>query len=327
MISIIICSRRKNVLDNFLSSIERTIGAPYELVVIDNTENRYNIFSAYNYGVGQAKGDILLFAHEDLVMRSEGWGADLEKYMAEDPEIGMIGVVGTQCVAKAPRGWNTWGMQGENVRPMCRIVQNVGDPKYSFEGEKCFCMTYHNPEGVAITQAMGVDGLMFAIRRKLFDDGMVRFDEETYGGFHCYDIDMSMQVAQCKKVMVLLDIELKHLSNGSYNRDYYISYYKYYMKWKDRLPKGVHPLPDPPLFNQLNAIPYFRGMVKSGLFTKKEIRSYADGYFATIADERRTRFYYAVLYYTRYYHRFGAGRAVTGVYNLTRKIFPKRKKY
>ena len=138
---------------------------------------------------------------------------------------------------------------------------------------------------------------------------------------------MSMQVAQCKKVMVLLDIELKHLSNGSYNRDYYISYYKYYMKWKDRLPKGVHPLPDPLLFNQLNAIPYFRGMVKSGLFTKKEIRSYADGYFATIADERRTRFYYAVLYYTRYYHRFGAGRAVTGVYNLTRKIFPKRKKY
>lgn len=321
MISIIICSRKKDVLDCFLDSVERTIGTPYELVVVDNSENRYDIFSAYNYGVSQAKGDVLLFAHEDIIMRSHGWGAALEKHMAADLGIGMIGVVGTQCVARAPRGWNTFGIQGRNIKPMCRLVHNVGDPKCSFEGEKCFSMEYNNPENVAITQAMGVDGLMFAVRRELFDDGSVRFDEDTYRGFHVYDIDMSMQVAQHRKVMVLLDIELKHLSRGNYTKDYYTSYFKYYMKWKDRLPMSVYPLPDSALFNQRNAVPYFRGMVKSGFFTKEEIRAYADGYFATIAGERKTRYYYVTAYYTRFYSRFGLGKLATGIYNLPRRIF------
>ncbi len=320
MISIIICSRKADVLADFLDSVERTIGVPYEPVVIDNTDNKFNIFTAYNYGASLAKGDILLFAHEDIIMRSEGWGATMEQCMAEDPGIGMIGVVGTQCAAKAPRGWNTWGMQGRNIRPMCRLVQNMGDHKYSFEGEECFHMETVNPENVRITQAIGVDGLMFAIRRSLFDEGKVRFDEETYEGFHVYDMDMSMQVAQHMKVMVLLDIELKHISCGNRTKDYYTSYYQYYMKWKDRLPMGIYPLTDPASFNQFNALPYFRGMVKSGFFSKEEIRHYSRGYLATIADERKTRYYYALIYYTRFYHRFGVGRLVTGAYNLGRRL-------
>ncbi len=327
MISIIVCSRKKDVLAGFLASVERTIGAPYEVVDVDNSGNRYDIFSAYNYGVGVAKGDVLLFAHEDVIMRSEGWGADMERHFAADQEIGMIGVVGTQCAAKAPRGWNTWGLHGDNIRPMCRLVQNMGNPKYSFEGEAGFCMTYNNPEGKDITQAMVVDGLMFAVRRSLFDEGKVRFDEETYSGFHVYDVDMSMQVAQHKKVMVLLDIELKHLSNGCYTREYYTSYYKYYMKWKDRLPMGVHALPDAARFNQLNAMVYFRGMVKSDFFTRDEIRSFVKGYFKTIKDERKTRYYYAIIYYTRIYSRYGAGRLLYKTCNLVGKIFPKQRKY
>lgn len=307
------------MLSVFLASVEETIGSDYELVVVDNSENRYDIFSAYNYGVAQSKGDILLFAHEDLVMRSHGWGAALEQYMVDDPEIGMIGVVGTQCLSKAPRGWNTFGVQGRNIKPICRLVQMTINSEDVFEGEKGFRMTGYNPDSVEIIQAMAVDGLFFAIRRSLFDNGSIRFDEETYGGFHVYDIDISMQVAQHKKVMIMLDVELKHISVGSYDKKYYESYYKYYMKWKDLLPMAVHQLPDPANFDQCNAMHYFRGMVKSGFFTKEEIHAYAEGYYATITGEPKTLYYYAIKYYTSYYNRLGIRSLASRLYKLFNK--------
>ena len=61
MISIIICSRKANVPKELKENIASTIGCEYELCVIDNSRNEYNIFSAYNEGIRRAKGDILCF--------------------------------------------------------------------------------------------------------------------------------------------------------------------------------------------------------------------------------------------------------------------------
>jgi len=51
MISIIICSRTASISDELTQNINQTIGIPYELVIIDNSDNLYSIFSAYNEGV------------------------------------------------------------------------------------------------------------------------------------------------------------------------------------------------------------------------------------------------------------------------------------
>lgn len=61
MISIIICSRYSSLSQELQSNIHATIGAcEYELVHIDNSENKYNIFEAYNLGVRKAQGDIFV---------------------------------------------------------------------------------------------------------------------------------------------------------------------------------------------------------------------------------------------------------------------------
>ena len=48
MISIIICSRKKDICNDFKINIKTTTGSSHELIVIDNSENRYSIFEVYN---------------------------------------------------------------------------------------------------------------------------------------------------------------------------------------------------------------------------------------------------------------------------------------
>lgn len=51
MISIIICNRKKVLDPKLENNIKSTIGIEYEIINIDNSDNRYNIFQAYNKGI------------------------------------------------------------------------------------------------------------------------------------------------------------------------------------------------------------------------------------------------------------------------------------
>ena len=55
MLSLIICSRHSDISDKLKDNIQKTIIAEYELIVIDNSKNKYSIFSAYNEGVKKAR--------------------------------------------------------------------------------------------------------------------------------------------------------------------------------------------------------------------------------------------------------------------------------
>lgn len=94
MISIIICSRKADISRELKDNIAATIGCEYELCVIDNSRNDYNIFTAYNEGVRRAKGDILCFMHEDILFHSEKWGTIVEEFFLEHAEAGLLGVIG-----------------------------------------------------------------------------------------------------------------------------------------------------------------------------------------------------------------------------------------
>lgn len=74
MISIIICSRKNYISSKLLQNINDTIGTLYELITIDNSSNKYSIFSAYNLGVKQAKYPFLCFMHDDILFNTESWG-------------------------------------------------------------------------------------------------------------------------------------------------------------------------------------------------------------------------------------------------------------
>lgn len=74
MLSLIICSRTPQISEELEKNIAETIGCEYELVVIDNSKNKYSIFRAYNEGVRLAKGDNLCFMHDDILYKTADWG-------------------------------------------------------------------------------------------------------------------------------------------------------------------------------------------------------------------------------------------------------------
>jgi glycosyltransferase involved in cell wall biosynthesis len=232
MISIVICSRRPDLLAELRQNIAETIGNNHELVVIENSHNRYNIFQAYNEGVDRAKGDILCFMHDDVMMRTKGWGNKVTEVF-EDDSIGMVGVAGSHFMPKAPMYWCSspyiaqYNLQTDNGKTI------VNDTPDAFVN--------------GLADVVAVDGLFFCIPRRLFET--LRFDDVHYKGFHAYDMDMSMQVqALGKRVCVTRGFLVEHFwserqfQNKETMAQLDESMEVFFNKWIDALPmvKGIN---------------------------------------------------------------------------------------
>lgn len=196
MISVIICSLTPDIPVELKQSIACTIGCEYQLVVIDNSGNRYSIFEAYNEGTRRAKGEILCFMHEDVLFRTSEWGSVINGHFREDERIGMMGFAGTHFLPDTPMYWYSSPFVSQ---------RNLNNDQGSIEE--------HFHEGWFgernLMEVVAVDGFCFFIRRSLFD--RIAFDEKTYKGFHLYDMDISLQVIEAGyKVCVCRDVLAEH---------------------------------------------------------------------------------------------------------------------
>lgn len=246
MISIIICSQKKDISQELKLNIATTIGREYELVDIDNSLNQYSIFSAYNEGVRRAKGDILCFMHEDVLFREDNWGEKINRHFHDD-SIGMIGFAGTHFMPSSPMYW--YSSPFISQRNLNNDNGNVEE--HSHEGWF---------EGRNIIDVCACDGLCFFIRKSLFDQ--ISFDDNTFSGFHLYDMDISMQVIKAgKRVCVCRDVLVEHswseknqfAKKGS--ELFAINLNLFTNKWQSELPiwQGLPNVPSE-TFERLNAI-------------------------------------------------------------------------
>lgn len=225
MISIIICSRKADIDEALKQNIAQTIGCEYELCVIDNSHNDYNIFTAYNEGVRRAKGDLLLFAHDDVVKyHTQNWGKNVEAHFAEDTRLGLVGVTGTHFWPNCPSEWSC------NMVHSGGCIQNVDGEVEVFNDTEFF------PPGKTIVEAVAVDGIWFCIRASLFNQ--IQFDYETFSGWHYYDMDICFQVREVGfKVGIASDIAIEHTSWGTWNNVWMEAANSFYRKWKNTLPQ------------------------------------------------------------------------------------------
>ncbi|WP_010419517.1 glycosyltransferase [Anaerophaga thermohalophila] len=240
MNSIIVCHRQPALLNQFKKNITATIGSEYEFIVINNTANDYNIFQAYNLGVKQSKGDILCFAHEDILFHTQDWGQKLDAHFKSTPDIGLIGTIGGTALPACPAPW--WNKHPFNQH-FLNIIQHwrKGDNIHRWEENiplnKEQTIVHHksNPYRSQYSEVAAVDGLFFAIPRHLFDS--IKFDEDTFSGFHGYDIDTCLQVQNVGyKVAVVHDILIEHLSKGNPNEQWSNESIVLARKWKSSLP-------------------------------------------------------------------------------------------
>lgn len=223
MISLIICSRDATILAAVSQNIAVTIGVPYELLAIDNSQGRYGICAAYNLGAAQAQYELLCFMHEDVLFHTPNWGEIVAETLA-DQSIGVLGVAGGMQVLDVPSGW--WSVY-EHQR--MQVVHTVP--------ASCHTLDVTNPLQEDLADVAAVDGLWLCTRKAVWEQHP--FDEITFPAFHFYDLDYCTQVFQHLRVCVTFQIVVEHFSTGSINDAWLLAALSYQHKWHTKLPFGV----------------------------------------------------------------------------------------
>ncbi len=268
MISVIICSRDKKMLDQVSKNVAETIGVPYELIGIDNSRRDYSIFEAYNLGIEKSKYSILCFPHEDLIFHTKNWGQNVIDHF-KDRDIGLIGTCGGTALPACPAPW--WNNTVLNVH----LTNNINTWKIPKKGG----LDYKNPFNENATNAILADGHLLCMPKEIFS--VCRFDDKNFHGFDCYDSDICLQIlANGKKVKIVFDILIEHFSDGYSSDGWADSVEVLADKWQSRLPifsqavdKSKIPLHH---YRELLSYAYY---LQSHKFSDTEIRRRINKYF------------------------------------------------
>jgi hypothetical protein len=250
MISIIICSRTPDISPALRENIEETIGLEHELIIIDNSDKAYSIFTAYNDGIGRTNYDALCFIHEDILFHTQHWGNIVLDHL-EDPSIGFIGVAGGVMLPRVPALWS-FDRQVKHIRQSSQKHESSELQQAGTFNDKHF------------QPVVALDGVFLACRKELFNH--IRFDEETFSGFHCYDQDICLQSHTIgRENRVINNLLLEHFSTGKLNREWVECQLKTWRKWKKWLPLSITEIKKEDLLKK--EADYLKGS-----FTKKMIR-------------------------------------------------------
>ena len=223
MVSIIICSRESSINLNLQENIKNTIGAIYELIIIDNSENKYTIAEAYNLGIEKSKGNYLCFIHDDIFFRNTNWGNAIVNLFKENKTLGLIGVAGSKIKSITPSGW--WTCE-ESFKVM-HIIQHQLNKEITTI-KKGF-------KNSIIEEVAVVDGVFLAIRK----EDKLTFNKSSKG-FHNYDLELAFQTKlKGLKVGVTSQVLLEHFSIGNLNTSWLNSTIEVHEKYKNILPLYV----------------------------------------------------------------------------------------
>lgn len=205
MLSVVFCS----IDDARASSIERhyrvLLGEePHEIIGIRDARS---LAEGYNRGIDRAVGDVVVFSHDDIEFLDPApWLARLKSHLSGFDLIGLAGTTRLISAAWAQAGPpHTYGQVGEldgRVEPFRVLICSVPAP--------------------VVPGIQAVDGLFFAVHRRVVD--RIRFDERTFDGFHCYDVDYSYSAHLAGfRLAVATDLPVLHASQGSFDQrwDFY----------------------------------------------------------------------------------------------------------
>ncbi len=223
MISVIICSRYELIDSDLKENIEKTIGVKFELIIINNSQNKYSIFEAYNLGIKQSKGEYLCFIHDDIFIHTNDWGKIISDIFEENNAVGLIGVAGSKVKTKMPSGW--WNCPDD--QKVINIIQHVkNDPEKWEYGFKT------NDEKVEV---IAVDGVFMAARK----DERIFFNTKLKG-FHNYDLNFSFEYKKYDyKILVTNQILIEHFSIGNLDEKWITSTFKIHSIYRKYLPLKI----------------------------------------------------------------------------------------
>jgi hypothetical protein len=210
MISIIICSIQKTLLEKCKLSIAKTIGIQFEIIVLDNHNDRLSINMKYNLGARLSKYNQLLFIHEDVEFITQNWGDKLLNIL-KNKVVGVVGVAGSTYLPSVPSGWYLPNEKYNNVYIHQGFKYKNSDIRFDNQGED-------------LSPVYLLDGVFLAMRKEVW----VEFPfNEKLKGFHAYDVDVCQRISTKYQNLFTNQIEIIHYSEGKVDKIYFDTILKY----------------------------------------------------------------------------------------------------
>ena len=204
MISVICVYNDEEILKDYLISSLHEQRCQYEPILVDNTSNSFSSAAeALNHGASIAKGDYLMFVHQDVSFKDSGFLERILKSISSMPKNTIAGAAGVQDA----RGVLSSITHGYPPVPAGDIVINSAQS----------CQT--------------LDEVLFICPRTLFDE--LRFDSSACPGWHLYVVDFCLSAYSKGYRAFVLPMDIYHKSSGySMNKGYYTALEKVSSKHK-----------------------------------------------------------------------------------------------
>ena len=204
MISIVCTYNNKAILNSYLLKGLEKQDSNYELILIESSKTDFkSAAAALNYGGNKAKGDYILFAHQDIVMESPTWLVDVEKLLDNISNLGIAGIA---------------GKSGE----YSEVVTNVKHGNDPHSAGK-----YINKP----LKVQTLDECLLIVPKNVFEN--LKFDEITCDGWHLYGVDYCLMINQMGLDVYVLPLPIIHKSSGDpFAEEYYRILGKLFKKYR-----------------------------------------------------------------------------------------------
>jgi GT2 family glycosyltransferase len=226
MISVLICSIDPSKYERVTANYSRVLADhPHEIIGIHDARS---LAEGYNRAVRKSRGDFLLFSHDDVEIVS---GDLAPAIVRASKALDVIGVVGTSKVLSGY--WPAAGhpfLHGWLAQPAPAVRP----------AEQRYYVGVFGVEGPLTAGVQGLDGMFFVARRAVVES--VPFDEQTFDGFHGYDLDFSFTAHLAGfSVGTSAEIAVIHASGGSFGDAWQRYANRFAEKHRERLPAEVFP--------------------------------------------------------------------------------------
>ena len=188
MISVICVYNNKVILNKYLLKSLWNQTVDFELIKIDNRDNTFaSAAEALNFGGKKAKGDFILFVHQDVDLLYNTWLEDAENILHSIHNLGIAGVAGV-CEAR------------KISEDRARNIIIHGD-------NKLWGKAISKPELVQT-----LDECLAVVPRKVFAD--LKFDEKICNDWHLYTVDYCLSVRKLELYAYAIPMLIYHKSRG-----------------------------------------------------------------------------------------------------------------
>jgi hypothetical protein len=188
---LICCYNNQNTLDSQLAaSLDRQTMA-CERIWVDNRQKQFSCAAeALNWGCRRAGGDLLIVAHQDLIIEDSEFLRRLVDLYSTLPSPAIAGLAGRNS-----EGILSNITHGDARKPVGKI-------------------RVQTPQAVQT-----LDELLLVIPKSMFAEGLA-FDEKTCDGWHFYGVDLCLTATRLGIQSYVLPLSLHHASRGDLSTAY-----------------------------------------------------------------------------------------------------------